>query len=297
MNDYFTDRESGSRPRTSEVIDERVWRGIKSYVQSRIDDGSFGETFPDTCPDGTAVCGSDERAFRDALYLHVPDIQASFEVARLEEVPAPQTPAILDLIEFCYRRVAKPEAHYFHSFFSHHHFSFDQGTGRSEFREEINTIFARNGIAFELYEDGTIQRLGPPIVGDWLRAATFRTGDDELDRMLEEARRDFLSPTLGERKRGLEKLWDAYERIKTLENPNKREGTRIILDTAGEGRLVYRQHLENDARALTEIGNNLMIRHHEITKEPIPDADQVDYLFARAVSLIRLLLKKTGRGG
>jgi hypothetical protein len=40
-----------------------------------------------------------------------------------------------------------------------------------------------------------------------------------------------------------------------------------------------------------------MIRHTETDKVPIQDSAQVDYLFQRMFSIIRLLLKASGRGG
>jgi len=51
------------------------------------------------------------------------------------------------------------------------------------------------------------------------------------------------------------------------------------------------------SRRLTEIGNTFMIRHTEVGKTPVEDPDQIDYLFHRIFSSIRLLLKATGRGG
>ena len=79
-----------------------------------------------------------------------------------------------------------------------------------------------------------MQRLGPPGLRQPLRAAVFSTGDQNLDTLLEEARRRFLDPNVVERKVGLDKLWDAYERIKTLEDSNKAVGTQKILDKASD---------------------------------------------------------------
>jgi hypothetical protein len=60
---------------------------------------------------------------------------------------------------------------------------------------------------------------------------------------------------------------------------------------------VLRERLEIEARELNFIGNNLMIRHTEVGKPPIVESAQVDYLFHRMFSMIRLLLKSSGRGG
>lgn len=49
---YFTDREAGPRPRTTEAINKSVWGGIYAVVAARLADGSFGHRFPAVCPDG-----------------------------------------------------------------------------------------------------------------------------------------------------------------------------------------------------------------------------------------------------
>ncbi len=68
-----------------------------------------------------------------------------------EEKPfAPDTFLILDFIEFCYRSIAKPIQGAYHSFFCHHHLSFDFEAGRDAFRGDVNRIFTRNGVAYEL---------------------------------------------------------------------------------------------------------------------------------------------------
>jgi hypothetical protein len=45
----------------------------------------------------------------------------------------------------------------FHSFFRHYHLTFDPHNGRLDFRNDVNPIFARNGIAYELTEDGALK--------------------------------------------------------------------------------------------------------------------------------------------
>ena len=59
----------------------------------------------------------------------------------------------------------------------------------------------------------------------------------------------------------------------------------------------FRTRLDQEARELTDIGNTFMIRHTETDKVPIVDSAHVDYLFHRMFSIIRLLLKRSGRGG
>ena len=48
--------------------------------------------------------------------------------------------------------------------------------------------------------------------------------------------------------------------------------------------------LEADARALTNAGNALTIRHSEVDKVLLEREDQVDYLFGRLFNLLWLLI-------
>ncbi len=249
-------------------------------------------------PDG-GVIGTDEPGLRGTLLGHIPDAASFFQYGLTGPVDVPPTLVVLDIIEFCLARIALPHQHRYHDYGKHHHLTFDRDAGRARFREEINTILGRNGIAFELSDSGDVRRLGPPGLRQTLRAAVFSTGDQSLDTLLEEARRRFLDPDVQERKVAVEKLWDAYERIKTLEDGNKARGTRKILDKAANPTEApkLRVALENDARALTDIGNQLSIRHHETTRELIRESEQLDYLFGRLFSLVHLMLKLSGRGG
>jgi hypothetical protein len=112
--------------------------------------------------------------------------------------------------------VAKPTAYSFHSFFGHDHLSFDREEGQRELQERVNQLFARNGLVYELQESGQVVRAGPPVLHESLHSTTFSTGDSDLDAMLETARAKFLAPDPRIRRESLEKLWDAWERLKTL---------------------------------------------------------------------------------
>ncbi|MFP3608095.1 hypothetical protein SB753_40280, partial [Paraburkholderia sp. SIMBA_053] len=80
-------------------------------------------------------------------------------------------------------------------------------------------IFSRNGISYELKANGNIIRLAPEILSESLNGAIFNTPDSTLNRMLEESRDKFLHPDEAIRRESLERLWDAWERIKTVLNP------------------------------------------------------------------------------
>jgi hypothetical protein len=258
---YFSERELGPQPRTRENIPANVWQGIVAAIQSRIRDGSFGREFPGQCPDGIGVAGTNEYLMTQAILAQFPQLHWP-----PNDQNPPQQYEVLDLIEFCHARVAMPR-HIgdYHEWYGHYHLVFNVPAGKDEFRNIVNQIFARNGLAYDLQENGEIVRLAPHALREGLAVALFQTGDPQLDRLLEIARHRFLDPNPGVRMDGLEKL--------------------------------FRQTLELESRALTDIGNKYMIRHTEVGKIPIQTVEQMDYFFHRMFALISLLLRATGRGG
>lgn len=103
-----------------------------------------------------------------------------------------------------------------------------------------------------------------------------------------------MNRELAIRREALEKLWDAWERLKSLSDPNdKKRSTKILLDR-GSAEPNLRDRIESEAKQLTEIGNAFLIRHAEVTKTPITESIHVDYLFHRLFSLIRMLIQANG---
>ncbi len=298
--DYFSDREAGESPRDSEEISDGAWKGILAKIRTRVIDGSFGATYPQMCPDGDFVYGTNASLFVDTIQGDIPNLSIDVELdsygirgTDLVVRKKPPTLVILDLIEFCWRSVGKPLSVGGHSYFGHNHFAFDEEAGREEFREEIETIFRRNSIAYVLTEEGRIERLAPPVLQNTLVQSVADTGDKELDRLLATAQQKFLNPNPAVRREALEALWDAWERLKTLDGQgDKKARIEAMLDrTAGEYSPRFRSALEQEATELTNIGNSLRIRHSETSQETIAGDEHGDYLFYRLFSLVRLILQ------
>lgn len=302
MTDYFSDREQGSRPRIEEVVSPTVWGGIVGLVQSLIATGAFGAKYPEPCPDGQGPIGTDENALMLAVQAEMPGLawplvtteRIQEDYFSKEQPFAPDTLLVLDFIEFCHRVVAKPIEGSFHTFFGHHHLSFDEAEGQQVFREDINRIFSRNNLAYELRPDGQVVRLAPAVLSESLSSARFRTSDSILNSMLEESRAKFLNPSQSIRREAVERLWDCWERLKSLDSPgNKKQSIESLLLQAAPD-AAFRSVLETEARALTEIGNSFHIRHSEVTQSALTDSAHIDYLFHRLYSLMALLLSKRG---
>ena len=293
---YFSERENGEAPREKEEINENAWRGIQELMNMGLQNGSFGARYPRTCWEGTAVVETDVQAFRKAMHAEIPELpeyqeypQCPWEDWKTDDL-SPLN--ILDMVEFCWKSISKPIKEKYHERLNHHHLTFDEEKGRHEFRESIKTIFRRNGIAYELTDEGRIKRLIPPVFSDALVGAHFDTGDSELDRLLRTAQKKFFGSNPDTRREALEALWDAWERLKTLDQGDKKSGVTAILDaTAGSESPKFREALGEEALALTKIGNRLRIRHSETNQEQLAKSEHVDHLFYRLFSLIHLILR------
>lgn len=301
MSDYFSDRENGSRARTEQVISPTVWAGLVATVQVLINSGAFGFRFPERCTDGQVICGSDSDALAASVIAEMPGLAWPLATVAVgegyfsEHQPfAPDTLLILDFIEFVHASVAKAIPGKYHDFFNHYHLTFDQEAGREEFRSTINRVFARNGVAFEMLPNGRIVRLLPPVLGEDMKRAVFNSGDRTLDNMLGECRAKFSDRNPLVRREALERLWDAWERLKSLADPgDKRKSIKIILD-AVTLEPSLRARLEDEATELNSIGNSHLIRHSEVNQVPVIDVDHIDYLFHRLFAMIQLMLRKKG---
>ena len=257
-----------------------------------MDEEWFGLLFPDKCLDGYAYAGTDFtklQAMMEGYGLFWPKHP-------IDHDSPPSDGEVFDIVEFAYEHVAEALDPKFHSYCNHSHYEYDNETGREKFAHDVTRIFERNGAAFALVE-GEVTRLAPAVLDNALAQTLFRTGDAVLDELLEVARHKFLNRTLDVRRESLEKLWDAWERLKTLEpGKDKKASTKALLDKVTV-EPTFRERLEAEATQLTGIGNKFMIRHTETDKVPIVASEQVDYLFHRMFAAIRLFLKATGRGG
>jgi hypothetical protein len=287
----FTDRYGQGLPRTKEELDDDSRAALWGLLANRIQEEWFGFAFPDQCRDGYLYAGTAINRLQRDMGMY--RILWPLDQLRADE---PATDGqVFDAVEYSFQHVAEPSNPQLHSYMSHTHYDYDQDKGRTRFQDDVNRLFERNGLAFEL-KDGEVRRIAPAVLHEALEQGVFNTGDDDLDRLLHTAREKFLHRSLDVRREGLEKLWDAWERLKTVEpgKDKKAQATALLDKAAAEP--TYRAMLANEAMVLTKIGNDFMIRHTETNKTPINESTHVDYMFHRMFAIIRLLLKMSGRG-
>lgn len=291
MNYYFSEREGITQSQTEENISLNFWRGFSSYIDSRIYDGSFAQKFPVNCYDSPIVIGTDSKSLMLAL-------KAEFKTYKIpfQDNHQPNGLEVIDLIEFFYKYISKPIFKEYHDFFKHYHIlGFDSEEGQKDYLEYINRLFRRNNLAYELKKNGEVIRLIPTELKYIISKIDFTSEDDLLNNLIEDACTKFLNPDIKIRKEGLDKLWDSWERLKTIESGrDKKEKVEKLLERAIESEEL-REYINKEALVLTEIGNNFTIRHTEKDKIPLNKGEYIDYLFYRLFLLLRLLLILTNR--
>ena len=165
-------------------------------------------------------------------------------------------------------------------------------TGQEKFTNEINSLFKKLNVPFQL-SSGKVIKMGNEIFEKVIDPNIFNTGDELTDKMLKESITFFKESDRNNRSIALEKLWDSWERIKTLEDNDKKIGIEKLLK-ASIADEDLRKEIAEDAKILTNIGNRFQIRHFEKGKIKLNDED-VDYLYYRLFNLLLRLLMGTNR--
>ena len=304
--EYFSDSELGEKPAIIQEIDINVWNGIVGIIDRFIADNSLSKDFPMQCPDGLGVCGCETTTLYDSIKAYIPNIKIPIirkETNRIFSNPFGITPneddsivdtyATLDLIQFLFNHINdSQQTGRYHDFFNHYHLTFkDTGENKTKFRSEINSLFERNGIAYHLDEKGNIKRV---IGKEYLEILkrNFSTKDITLNQLLNEATEYILLPKATDRKRAIEKLWDAFERAKTFYSENKKQSIAQLIKSVSKGNPLIETYINKEANILTDIGNDFQIRHYETSKQPIDDISHIDYFFFRLLSLINLFINE-----
>lgn len=97
-----------------------------------------------------------------------------------------------------------------------------------------------------------------------------------------------------------EKIWDAYERIKTYYSQLGTKGSAIkLIDVMGKNNVNYVEMLNKEFKELNNIGNEFSIRHHNTKQTNIDCKEHYVYLFHRCLSVLKLataILNETNHG-
>ncbi len=247
----------------------------------------------------------------DLRYNHIPNLfGVSFNELRApkvgsyaEEQEEYDQTALLDFVEFVafYCKTYKITESSPYQFI----FIENDDSAFNSFQKEINDVFQRTRLLYRLNDQKQVERV---IENDSLTSEVEKTllsvKEPGLHKLLEEAIQYHRSHREGDTKVAVDKIWDAFERLKTYYckemggNPqdNKKKSAdkviaNIVEKVPPEFKKTFFDEFDTEFKALTKIGNNYVIRHPETYKTDISDPRHYDYFFNRCVSLITLAVQ------
>jgi len=116
--------------------------------------------------------------------------------------------------------------------------------------------------------------------------------EEGLKDLINHATTLYSSSNVSDKQIAVEKLWDAFERLKTYHSDlDKKESAEKIVRAISNKNDACKELFDDEFKKLTSIGNQFRIRHHEIGKIGITDNNYYDYFFQRCFALINLALK------
>jgi hypothetical protein len=158
-------------------------------------------------------------------------------------------------------------------------------TKSSQFVNEINTIFKLNNINVEL-RNGEVHSTSNKTIGLDDSTNINEAGLEELIRTAENLYNE------GDYSYAVEKIWDAFERIKTYyPTLDKKKSAEKIINDISYGNEHIKKMFDNEFKVLTDTGNSYRIRHHEINKIDISKELHYKYFYKRCLALISVILE------
>ena len=150
-----------------------------------------------------------------------------------------------------------------------------------KFPRQINQVLKLNNILYKLENRKIVSTLDVKIEN----AVVQNIDETGLQELIKEAVQYYNE---NNKQVAVEKLWDAFERLKTYYSPklNKAESADKLVRAMSDGVSEFYDMYNEEFKVLRNIGNNFRIRHHETTKVDITDDRQYDYFYKRCLALI-----------
>lgn len=236
----------------------------------------------------------DERSFSQRICILIPSLFRNKE----HKIDIPQNGddydqyALLDLVEFFGKNIKDVNEQWNDSRYKNyqHIILYDSSEVFNNFKDSINSLFLEAGLLYKLTDQKNIERIVDndvvtPEIGNKFESLN----DKVLNDLLKQAIDLYRTPNKSARQEAIEKLWDAFERLKTYYvSMDKKNSVNKIIKDMSHGDKNFDTMFENEFDELTKIGNSFSIRHHETNQKEITDVHYYDYLFNRCLSLISL---------
>lgn len=178
------------------------------------------------------------------------------------------TPFIFDVIEFQFDELSRGE--------------------KNPFQASINAVFQKDNVPFQLTDRGLIEPVvNHEVLTAEITANIVNIAEPGIRELLNDAIEKHMQPSFQAHRDAVEKIWDALERLKTYYTSlDKKASVSKIVNDMANGQAEFITLFDDEFSALTKIGNNYRIRHHETNKIDITDIRHYDYFFNRCLALI-----------
>lgn len=252
---------------TSKKISIKLPNAVRHQLFKVMDE--YNETFMFTSETNCNYYKSiNELVLEDIIKFYIPKHYVGSELVEIKEFcdfkEGTSPFVIFDVIECFNRHIANSEG----------------------FENEINTILKLNKINVEL-RGGEIHS---SIDKSFSLDSSIKINEIGVEELIRNA--DELYST-GNYSYAVEKIWDAFERIKTYYYPqlDKKKSADKIIDELSEGNNDVRCMFTSEFKSLTDIGNSYRIRHHETNKIDIRRDLHYKYFYKRCLALISVIIE------
>ena len=297
MELLYTERNNLRTSQAKTTIIDRDMYALLLSVCNKYIPNMVG-TFPNYCGDNaTIICGVNMESLSRTLRFRIPDLYYDYNgfVVTPPDEEYSQF-ALLDYIEYVGKHIKDYEEYIYHSFYQHHHIKLlDTDTYKLKYRNEINEVFELTRLLYRLNDKFEVERI---TSADEL----IESEAQNLESVKEQGLKDLLleslylykNPRPEFHKLATEKIWSALERLKTVfvtNDVDKKKSADKVIRIMANSDNDYIELLRTEFYALTNIGNNYRIRHHETDKTEIADERYYDYFYGRCFALIALAIK------
>lgn len=301
--ELYTQRHGMRKPKeTTYEISIEAYKLLLNCCERYYD--SLAWKYPDTCHICHLCISLDIEVFNIALKHEIPNL-----FRKGGRITAPSSRynvfdeetkydkydqySLLDLIEFIASNCRNYKKYYDNDC-EHTYLSFQETDGIFySFQEEINETFDLLGLLYILNNKKQVERIvqNSPLSKE-VETSISTITEDETRKLLQEAIDLHKSPYPNAPRDAAEKIWDAFERLKTYYTElNKKQSAEKIVNDMSNNKPDFIELFNSEFKTLTDIGNKFCIRHHETDKIDITDNKYYDYFFNRCLSLIALAIQ------
>lgn len=169
-------------------------------------------------------------------------------------------------------------------------------TSRKSVFDIIELYASYKDESFEVEVNAIIQDIGYKLIDGKLMSSQPQIRvelplEPSLRGLIQTAERYFVKEDAESKQLALEKLWDAFEKLRTYYSPDKKKSMERLIDKIAGGDASLAEKFSTEFMGLGEVGNKYQIRHFETGKIPISDVRLKEYWYQRCLSLINLSIK------